>query len=234
MFFFDAERPRRRRRLPPRGARFRRADDADRARRGSCGARSPTRTPCRSAQFADTSPRGFGLMQRKRGVARLSRTWRRVTRDARACGSSRSAIGARARCSWWRSRPRARSHDNIVAFWRPKQPLQAKSEYSFTYRLHWAPAAPVASDARAASPTRRSGAGAASGTPPVRARLRRRRAEGAARRTLRRASRSARDQGKIQQRGRAAEPEDGGWRISFELSAGGREGCRAARPADGG
>jgi glucans biosynthesis protein len=28
-------------------------------------------------------------------------------------------------------------HDNIVAFWRPEQPMQAGSETSFTYRLHW-------------------------------------------------------------------------------------------------
>ena len=30
-------------------------------------------------------------------------------------------------------------HDNIAAFWRPKQPLTAKSEHIFTYRLHWGP-----------------------------------------------------------------------------------------------
>jgi len=28
-------------------------------------------------------------------------------------------------------------HDNIVAFWRPKDALKQKGEYSFTYRLHW-------------------------------------------------------------------------------------------------
>ena len=28
-------------------------------------------------------------------------------------------------------------HDNIVAFWHPKDPLRAKGEYAFTYRLHW-------------------------------------------------------------------------------------------------
>ena len=28
-------------------------------------------------------------------------------------------------------------HDNIVSFWRPKDPLKAKGEYTFTYRLHW-------------------------------------------------------------------------------------------------
>jgi glucans biosynthesis protein len=33
-------------------------------------------------------------------------------------------------------------HDNIAAFWRPKQPLAAKSEHIFTYRLHWGPDTP--------------------------------------------------------------------------------------------
>jgi glucans biosynthesis protein len=33
-------------------------------------------------------------------------------------------------------------HDNIAAFWRPKQPLTAKNEHNFTYRLHWGPDAP--------------------------------------------------------------------------------------------
>src|SRR6266540_4031755 len=28
-------------------------------------------------------------------------------------------------------------HDNIVAFWRPREPLRAKGEYAFTYRQHW-------------------------------------------------------------------------------------------------
>src|SRR5207302_1280615 len=34
-------------------------------------------------------------------------------------------------------------NDNIVAFWRPKTPLQAKREYNFTYRLHWCSDAPA-------------------------------------------------------------------------------------------
>jgi glucans biosynthesis protein len=33
-------------------------------------------------------------------------------------------------------------NDNIVAFWRPKEPLQAKREYTYTYRLHWTGADP--------------------------------------------------------------------------------------------
>ena len=28
-------------------------------------------------------------------------------------------------------------NDNVVAFWRPHEPLKAKGEYIFSYRLHW-------------------------------------------------------------------------------------------------
>jgi glucans biosynthesis protein len=28
-------------------------------------------------------------------------------------------------------------HDNIATFWQPKAPLPAKSEHTYTYRLHW-------------------------------------------------------------------------------------------------
>ena len=30
-------------------------------------------------------------------------------------------------------------HDNIVAFWRPEQPMRPGEEYNFVYRLHWLP-----------------------------------------------------------------------------------------------
>ncbi len=33
-------------------------------------------------------------------------------------------------------------HDNIAAFWRPKNPLQTKGEHNCTYRLHWGPDSP--------------------------------------------------------------------------------------------
>jgi glucans biosynthesis protein len=33
-------------------------------------------------------------------------------------------------------------HDNIATFWRPKNPLQAKGEHNYTYRLHWGPDSP--------------------------------------------------------------------------------------------
>jgi glucans biosynthesis protein len=33
-------------------------------------------------------------------------------------------------------------HDNIASFWHPKTALQAKGEYTYTYRLHWGPDTP--------------------------------------------------------------------------------------------
>ena len=33
-------------------------------------------------------------------------------------------------------------NDNIVGFWRPHDPLKAKSEYTMNYRLHWCWSAP--------------------------------------------------------------------------------------------
>jgi glucans biosynthesis protein len=53
-------------------------------------------------------------------------------------------------------------HDNIVAFWRPGQPLAAAAEYRFTYRLHWCWAPPVAPPTAAAVETR-TGSGAEKG-----------------------------------------------------------------------
>jgi glucans biosynthesis protein len=35
-------------------------------------------------------------------------------------------------------------NDNIVAFWRPKEALQPKREYTYTYRLHWTGSEPSA------------------------------------------------------------------------------------------
>ncbi len=53
--------------------------------------------------FVDQNPRGFGLLQRDRRL-RPSTTSMPVSSVGRACGSNRWAIGARARCSWSRSR----------------------------------------------------------------------------------------------------------------------------------
>ena len=45
-------------------------------------------------------------------------------------------------------------HDNIVAFWRPSQPLPAQAEYRFTYRLHWCWTPPSVPSAATVAATR--------------------------------------------------------------------------------
>ena len=67
------------------GARFGRAADVDRPGRAAlAAARQSARLQI--SVFDDTSPRGFGLVQRRRDSP-TTRTWRRITKAARACGS---------------------------------------------------------------------------------------------------------------------------------------------------
>ena len=58
---------------------------------------------------------------------------------------------------------RDETHDNIVAFWRPKAKLPAQSEISYTCRLHWSDLPPVATTLARVTATR-TGAGSTAGT----------------------------------------------------------------------
>jgi glucans biosynthesis protein len=104
-------------------------------------------------------------------------------------------------------------HDNIVAFWRPHDPLRAKSEYSFNYRLYWGAGKPTSVPLAQFVKTR-TGAGP-DGT----------------RRFILEAfggplhandpnafqARITADKGKIRNLVAQPNPVTGGWRISFEL-----------------
>jgi glucans biosynthesis protein len=86
--------------------------------------------------FGETSPRGFGLLQRKRDFADYQ--------DLEAHYEKRPSLWVEPIGDWGEGGielveiPSPREiHDNIVAFWRPKAPLQANGEYGFVYRLHW-------------------------------------------------------------------------------------------------
>ncbi len=165
------------------------------------------------SQFADTSPRGFGLMQRTRAL--------RDFEDLEARYEKRPSLWVEPIGDWGEGvvqlveiPTKDEVHDNIVTFWRPKQPLLAKSEHGFTYRLHWAADAPVAS-ALGRFTASRSGAG------PGGARLFILDAAGG---TLKALALDAQprllvstDRGKIQNAVVRANPEEGGWRIGFEL-----------------
>ena len=86
--------------------------------------------------FTDSGPRGFGLMQRGRNFADYQ--------DLEAHYENRPALWTEPRGDWGQGIvelveiPSNREvNDNMVAFWRPKDPLKAKSEVLMNYRLNW-------------------------------------------------------------------------------------------------
>lgn len=88
------------------------------------------------SSFVDTSPRGFGLMQRPLNFAGYQ--------DLEAHYEKRPSAWVEPIGDWGQGAvelveiPSGREvNDNIVSFWRPKDPLQAKGEYLLNYRLHW-------------------------------------------------------------------------------------------------
>ena len=91
--------------------------------------------------FSDLNPRGFGLMQRERNFI--------AYQDLESRFERRPSLWIEPIGDWGEGSvvlleipSKEEVHDNIAAFWRPKQPLAAKGEYNFTYRLHWGPDAP--------------------------------------------------------------------------------------------
>ncbi len=91
--------------------------------------------------FADISPRGFGLMQRKRAFVDYQ--------DLEARYEKRPALWVEPIGDWGRGIVELveiptdqEVNDNIVGFWRPQDTLKAKGEYTLNYRLHWCWAAP--------------------------------------------------------------------------------------------
>jgi glucans biosynthesis protein len=88
------------------------------------------------SSFFDTNPRNFGLIQRQRDFA--------AYQDLESNFQLRPSLRVEPIGDWGNGEvrlieipTREEVHDNIVAYWRPKEPLKAKGEYRFTYRLHW-------------------------------------------------------------------------------------------------
>jgi glucans biosynthesis protein len=88
--------------------------------------------------FSDVNPRGFGLMQRDKNYFSY--------RDLESHFERRPSLWVEPIGDWgegfvylFNIPTKKEIHDNIVAFWRPKQPVTAKAEHNFTYRLHWGP-----------------------------------------------------------------------------------------------
>jgi glucans biosynthesis protein len=86
--------------------------------------------------FADAGPRGFGLMQRKRGFGDYA--------DIEARYHQRPSLWIEPKGDWGKGAVTLveiptgdEYHDNVVAFWRPEAPLRAGREHRFDYRMHW-------------------------------------------------------------------------------------------------
>lgn len=88
------------------------------------------------SSFADTNMRGFGLMQRQRSFFDYQ--------DLEARYEKRPSVWVEPIGDWGEGAvhlveipTKEEVHDNIVAFWRPKDALRKGDEYFYTYRLHW-------------------------------------------------------------------------------------------------
>lgn len=86
--------------------------------------------------FIDDSPKGFGLLQRKRSFEDFE--------DAEALYNKRPSLWVEPKGQWGRGHvelveiPSDREiHDNIVAYWQPEAPIPAGQKANFSYRLRF-------------------------------------------------------------------------------------------------
>lgn len=86
--------------------------------------------------FADENPRSFGLMQRERRFE--------AYQDIESRFEKRPSAWIEPIDEWGQGAvqlveipTKEEVHDNIVTFWRPKEPLRAKRPYSYRYWLDW-------------------------------------------------------------------------------------------------
>jgi periplasmic glucans biosynthesis protein len=114
------------------------------------------------SEFVDDNPRGFGLLQRHRAFTDYH--------DLEARYERRPSLWVETIGNWGSGAvqlveipSKTDYHDNIVAFWRPAQPIQAQSEERRAYRLHWCWTPPVTPPLATTADTR-VGAGQEKGT----------------------------------------------------------------------
>ena len=112
--------------------------------------------------FVDDNPRGFGLLQRHRKFTDYQ--------DLEAHYERRPSLWVETIGNWGNGNvqlveipSKFEFHDNVVAFWRPSQPIPAQGEYRLTYRLHWCWTPPAAPELATVTETR-VGAGPGKGT----------------------------------------------------------------------
>lgn len=93
--------------------------------------------------FVDQDPKGFGLTQRDRAFHRFE--------DLEAHYERRPSVWIEPKGTWGVGSvelieipAEEEIHDNIVAYWKPSQPLEPGKAQNFSYRLHWGDGVPVA------------------------------------------------------------------------------------------
>ena len=93
--------------------------------------------------FIDDDPKGFGLVQRDRAYVSYE--------DLEAHYERRPTAWVEPKGNWGRGYVELieiptdeEIHDNIVAYWKPANPIPAGEPFTFTYRLHWGEMIPVA------------------------------------------------------------------------------------------
>ncbi|MBF1803007.1 glucan biosynthesis protein [Alloalcanivorax profundimaris] len=112
--------------------------------------------------YGDDNPRGFGLLQRDRDFDHYQ--------DDGVFYERRPSLWVEPRGDWGKGAVQLveiptldETFDNIVAFWRPEEPVQAGREYLFGYRLSWTGRPPRPSLARCVAT--RTGLGGVVGQP---------------------------------------------------------------------
>lgn len=92
--------------------------------------------------FSDNDLKGFGLLQRERRADRYQ--------DFDARYDTRPSVWVEPRDAWGDGSvelvelpTKTEYFDNIVAYWRPKEPLQANAFYTYRYRLTWCAEPPI-------------------------------------------------------------------------------------------
>lgn len=163
--------------------------------------------------FADNHPRGFGLMQRERRLSDYEDLEAHYENRPSLWVEPIGDVGEGA-VNLVEIPTKGEIHDNIVAFWRPKNKLNAKGEYGFTYRLRWCNDLPPGDLAR----IRHTRSGAASD----KSRLFILDIAGEKLKTLAADAKPqlvvSADHGKVFNQNTQPAPQEGGWRAGFELS----------------